>query len=799
MTPKEDNSDMWGKRTGYEKEGRRVSIQFEGGTGRIEVVNAGVINVFAPLHTQEHESRAVEQPNPAFVVCDYTVSERDGRIEIVTEQLIVRVYDHFKVDFYDAAGTPLCLDYRGEREPFPRRGNVSIAEGEGHAAMRTSEHHKIQVLKAMEGEEKFYGLGDKTGPLNKRGYEYEMWNTDDPSPHVESHKSLYKSIPFFITLKERAAYGLFFDNPFKTFFDLGKENSDYYYFGADGGNLDYYFIYGPDPKNVVSRYTALTGRTPLPQLWTLGAHQSRWSYAPESRVLEIAEKFREHDLPLDVIHLDVDYMDGYRVFTWDDERFPDPAALTKRLGEMGIKVVTIIDPGVKKDRGYGIYEEGLEKGFYATDRDGVPYVNAVWPGDSVYPDFSDEPVRRWWADNQKIMLDAGIAGIWNDMNEPASFNGPLPDDVRFKNDGRGADHLEIHNVYGHLMSKSTYDGILEASGKRPFVITRAAYAGTQKYSTVWTGDNQSFWEHLRLSIPMTLNLGLSGFAFNGCDVGGFSHDCTPELLARWVQVGAFSPLFRNHTAIGTRDQEPWAYDEDTLDAYRKAMKLRYRLLPYLYDLMREAEQTGLPPMRPLLLEFPEDEHVHELDDQFLFGSRMLVAPVIEQGKRHRAVYLPEGSWVDYRSGETLEGGRVILAEAPLDVCPIYVRAGSFLPAYPDQKYVGELKIKELLLDVYPGTGEYVHTQDDGESFDYRSGSYNEYRFSQSEQDGELEIAWEAGHAGYGGETYASFRLTVHGRSASSVELNGEAIPFLAEIRGTTFHVPAGSGKVRLIR
>ncbi|NGZ76039.1 glycoside hydrolase family 31 protein [Saccharibacillus alkalitolerans] len=789
---------MWGKRTGYDKEGRRVHIHFEHGEGQIEVVSPWVVNVFSPLYTQERESRAVEHPNAAFEECEFRLSERDGRIEIATEQLTVRVYDHFHVDFYDAAGTPLCLDYRGGRDPFVRRGNVDIAEEEGHDAMRTSGEHKIQILKAMEGGEKFYGLGDKTGPLNKKGYEYEMWNTDDPSPHVESHKSLYKSIPFFITLKERAAYGLFFDNPFKTFFDLGKENADYYYFGADDGNLDYYFIYGPDMKNVVTRYTGLTGRTPLPQLWTLGAHQSRWSYAPEARVMEIAEKFREHDLPLDAIHLDIDYMDGYRVFTWDGERFPDPAAMMDKLKEQGIKIVTIIDPGVKKDRGYSIYDEGLNKGYYATDRDGVTYVNTVWPGDSVYPDFSDEPVRRWWAGNQKIMTDAGVAGIWNDMNEPASFTGPLPDDVRFKNDGRETDHREVHNVYGHLMSKSTFDGILEATGKRPFVITRAAYAGTQKYSTVWTGDNQSFWEHLRLSIPMTLNLGLSGFAFNGCDVGGFSHDCTPELLARWVQVGAFSPLFRNHTAIGTRDQEPWAYDEATLDAYRKAMKLRYRLLPYLYDLMREAEQTGLAPTRPLVLEFPEDPAVHEIDDQFLFGSRMLIAPVVEQGKRHRAVYLPEGKWYDFVTGEAQEGGRAILADAPLDVCPIYVRAGAFLPTYPDQKYVGERKIEELLLDVYPGTGEYVHTQDDGESFDYRSGGYNEYRFEQTERDGELEIALEKTHAGYA-DAYRSFRITVHGLNASSVELGGQAVEFSSGTEGTTFSVPADGGRIRLTR
>ncbi|MCQ4086727.1 glycoside hydrolase family 31 protein [Saccharibacillus sp. JS10] len=787
---------MWKKRIGYEKEGRRINLQFEGGEGWIEIVNPWVIHVFAPLHTQEPESRAVEPNALAFEECEYRVSEREGHLEIATEQLTVRAYDHFYVDVYDASGTPLCLDHRGERNPFQRRGNTSIAEDEGHTAMKTSNKHTIEVLKSMEGEEKFYGLGDKTGPLNKKGYEYEMWNTDDPSPHVESHKALYKSIPFFITLKERAAYGLFFDNPFKTFFDLGKENSDYYYFGADGGNLDYYFIHGPSVKDVVIRYTALTGRTPLPQLWTLGAHQSRWSYAPESRVLEIAEKFREHDLPLDAIHLDIDYMDGYRVFTWDNERFPDPVALSARLQDMGIRLITIIDPGVKKDQGYAVYDEGLEKGYFATDTDGITYVNKVWPGDSVYPDFSDEPVRKWWASLQKTMLDTGVAGIWNDMNEPASFNGPLPDDVQFKNDGRPTDHREIHNVYGHLMSKATFDGLLQTTGKRPFVITRAVYAGTQKYSTVWTGDNQSFWEHLRMSIPQLTNLGLSGFAFSGCDVGGFSHDATPELLVRWVQVGAFSPLFRNHTAIGTRDQEPWAYDEDTLNAYRQAMKLRYRILPYLYDLMREAEQTGLAPMRPLVLEYPEDSAVHELDDQFLFGSQLLVAPIVEQGKRNRAVYLPEGTWIDDRTGEKIEGGKTIVAEAPLDVCPIYVRAGTLLPAYPDRRYVGERKIEELLLYVYPGDGEYTHFEDDGESYDYRDGGYNEYKFSQQHQNGQLKVKLEHVHAGYN-EGYTHIRTVVHGFTAKSATLDGQPIEFESEEGNTAIVVPASGGELIL--
>lgn len=369
-------------------------------------------------------------------------------------------------------------------------------------------------------------------------------------------------------------------------------------------------------------------------------------------------------------------MDGYRVFTWDKKRFPNPKATIEELKAEGFKVVTIIDPGVKKDKGYAIYDEGMEKGYFATDKDGVTYVNRVWPGDSVYPDFADERVRQWWAENQKIMMDYGVAGIWNDMNEPASFNGPLPDDVMFNNDGIEADHREIHNVYGHYMSKATYEGIKKYTNKRPFVITRACYAGTQKYSTVWTGDNQSLWEHLRMSIPMLINLGLSGFSFAGTDVGGFGHDCTGELLSRWVQVGAFSPLFRNHSALHTRDQEPWAFDQVTEDINRKYIKLRYTLIPYLYDIMREGEINGLPVMRPLMLHYQDDKNTYEINDEFLCGENILVAPVVEQGKKARIVYLPKGdNWVDFWTKEVFEGGQYIIKQAPLDVCPIYVKQG----------------------------------------------------------------------------------------------------------------------------
>ncbi|MDP4146765.1 MAG: glycoside hydrolase family 31 protein [Bacillota bacterium] len=780
---------MFGKIMSYAEQENKIIIKFEHKIGKIEIITPGIVNVFSSFKYEDHFSRAIEDLQ--IVKCNFSVENKDAHIEITTNDLIVKVYDDFKVDFYNSNGELLCEDYRGERDPFVRRGNGSLAEEEGHKVEGNADKHEIEVIKKMFGDEKFYGLGDKTGHLNKKGCGYEMWNTDDPSPHVEYHKSLYKSIPFFITLRNNNAFGIFFDNNFKSYFDMGKENSKYYYFGADNGNLDYYFITGANMREVVGGYTYLTGKTPLPQKWTLGYQQCRWSYNPENRVREIAENFRKNDLPCDVLHLDIDYMQDYKVFTWSEEGFPEPEKLLNDLKEDGFKIVTIIDPGVKKEAGYDIYEEGLKNGYFATDKDGVTYVNRVWPGDSVFPDYSEEKVRAWWAENQKIMVDKGVSGIWNDMNEPASFNGPLPDDVQFGNEGRGGDHTEIHNVYGHLMSKATYEGLKKHTNKRPFVITRACYAGSQKYSTVWTGDNHSFWEHLRMSIPMLCNLGLSGMSFAGVDVGGFSFDCTPELLSRWVQIGCFSPLFRNHAAMKTRDQEPWAFDEETLNINRKYIKLRYKLLPYLYDLLWQGEATGLPVMRPLVLHYSEDENVHEINDQFLVGENILVAPVVEQGKRARMVYLPKGKWVDYWTKEEVEGGKIILKEAPLDLCPIYIKAGSIIPNYPAQNYVGEKEIDELTLDVYPGEGQYTHYLDDGESFNYKAGVYNLYDFTVSADNG-ITIDIKTPHRAYE-KPYKTFKIVLNTSDVKNVKFNGKDIAFEVKDKVAEFIIPAEEG------
>ena len=720
-----------GKILNYEVNENIVLVNYKNIQCTVTIINDSVINFFAPIFRKEKKSKAVE--NLKCKKINFNIEKKDDYLNIKTAKLDVKIYDDFKVDIFKLNGEPLCRDFRGERNPFRRLGaDFSLAAEEGHK-LEGHEDFKVYVSKVMENDMYFYGLGERTGSLNKKGYHYRNWNTDDPTPHGETYAQLYKSIPFLIAIKNNEASGIFFDNHFESHFDMGKENSNYYYFGAKDGNLDYYFIYGPEVSEVVNEYTNLTGKTPLPQLWTLGYQQCRWSYAPEQRALEIAKTFREKNIPCDTIYLDIDYMDDFRVFTWDNKKFKNPKAFTDELKSMGFKVVTIIDPGVKVDKGYKIYDEGLKNGYFATDKDGMVYKNTVWPGDSVFPDFMNSQVRKWWGNNQKIMFNLGIAGIWNDMNEPASFNGPLPEDIVFNNDGTLVTHKEIHNVYGHMMDKATYEGIKEATNKRPFVVTRACYAGTQKYSTVWTGDNQSTWEHLRMSLPMLMNIGLSGMAFCGTDVGGFGFDCTGELLSRWVQVGTFTPLFRNHSTIGSREQEPWAFDEITEEINKKYIKLRYKFIPYLYDMMHKCEKSGAPIIRPLLYNYQNDKKTYEINDEFMFGDNVLVSPVVEQGARQKLVYLPKGnSWIDYWTGEEFEGGQYIIKDAPLDICPIYIKTMSIISNGEDVNYIGEKDTECLNLSIYlcdkKGEGKYIAYNDDGESFDYKNGRFNEYEF-----------------------------------------------------------------------
>ena len=725
---------MLGKLQNYQVIDNKVSLSFEERVAYIELLREDIANVFVPYESEEHCSKAIEE-RPSNMV-EFTVAKEEDAVVIRTTELVIKVYDDFYVDFYKVDGTLLCADYRGSRKMRPLLSEKSLAvlKAEGHDVSAGSNTElKVQVVKVIDANEKFYGLGDKTGFLNKRDYEYENWNSDLPQAHTDGFRALYKSIPFFLTLKDTGVYGIFFDNTYKSYMNFGKECEEYFYFGADAGNLDYYFIAGNCMADVVSGYTYLTGTTPLPQLWTLGYHQSRWGYDSADCMRDIAKKYRELELPCESIHFDIDYMDGYRVFTWNEEDYGVPGEVIQELSEQGFKTVCIIDPGVKQDEDYYVYQEGIANDYFAKTPEGEVYINAVWPGDSAYPDFGNPKVRAWWAGLHKHLLDWGVRGVWTDMNEPASFHGELPQDVVFTDEDKLSNHAAMHNVYGHNMAKATYTGLKELDGRRPFVIARACYAGSQKYTTVWTGDNQSLWAHLQMAIPQMCNMGLSGLSFIGTDVGGFGSDCTPELLTRWVQVGAFSPLFRNHSCNGCIYQEPWQFGKEVVDIYRKFIRLRYQLLPYLYDVFFEGERTGLPIIRPLVLHYEHDKETWNLNDEFLFGEHILVAPVVTQGATRRMVYLPEGKWYGFEDGKEYEGGKYYLVEAPLNTCPMFVKAGSIIPTYEVMQYVGERPYDTLELRVYPGRGYYVHYQDNGTDFAYREGAFNAYEFVSDEE------------------------------------------------------------------
>lgn len=739
---------------GYRTDGQAVSIDYGTKEAVVSVITPEIINVFVPLKTSGHVSKAIE--GEKAVQTAVNVSRQGEVISISTDCLKLEVGADLAMTAWDKDGNTLFYTFDKGRT---LGGNVSLEnkkmlEAEGHDTSNLGgRDYPVQMVFGMDSGDNFYGLGDKTGFLNKKGYEYENWNSDIPQAHNEDYRALYKSIPFLICKKSSSVYGLFFDNTFHSYINLGKEQPDYFYYGADDGNLDLYILGGQTMVDIIGNYTYLTGRTPLPQLWTLGYQQSRWGYESASDMRQIANGMRCNDIPCDAIHFDIDYMDQFKVFTWDEENYGKPGELIQELGEKGFKVVTIIDPGTKLEQGYFMHDEGVEQGYFATDTQGNVYVNEVWPGESNYPDFGREEVRKWWGMHHKFLLDIGVAGIWNDMNEPASFQGELPQDVVFHDEDRTTNHAEMHNVYGHYMSRATYEGLRQLSDKRPFVITRACYAGTQKYSTVWTGDNQSLWSHLQMMIPQLCNLGMSGFAFAGTDIGGFGADTTPELLARWIQAAAFSPLFRNHSAKGTRRQEPWLFGQETMDIYRRYVKLRYRFLPYLYDLFYQGEKTGLPIMRPLVLHYEDDANTYNLNGEFLVGENLLVAPVVEQGMTKKMVYLPEGIWYDFWTGEKLCGQQYIIKDAPLDLCPMYIRGGSMIPTYDTVSYIGEKPYRRLTLLTTPEQAEYVHFQDNGEDFAYRDGNYNLYVFSK-DADGTFTTRME--HANYPG--YDEVRL-----------------------------------------
>ncbi len=603
----------------------------------------------------------------------------------------------------------------------------------------------VKMSKITQSGESFYGMGDKATHFNLKGKRVNNWVTDQYA-YGKDQDPLYKAIPFYTGLHNGKAYGVFFDNSFRSFFDFSHERRNTTSFWADGGEMNYYFFYGPEMSKVVRAYTDLTGTPELPPLWALGFHQSKWSYYPEARVKEVAQKFRDLKVPCDAIYLDIDYMDGFRCFTWDKNKFPDPKRMIDELNEDGFKTVVMIDPGIKVDKDYWVYQEAMENDYFCKRADG-PYMSGkVWPGECNFPDFTNPKVREWWADLYKeLMSDVGAHAVWNDMNEPAIMEVPTktaPLDMRHDYDGHPCSHRKAHNIYGMQMVRATYEGVKKyVYPKRPFVITRAAYSGTQRYASTWTGDNIATWEHLWIANVQMQRMSISGMSFVGSDIGGFAEQPNGELFARWIQLGVFHPFCRVHSSGDHGEQEPWSFDTEVTDIVRKFIELRYQLLPYLYTMFWKYSNENIPMLKPLVYFDQEDPQTHFRTDEFIFGEHILVCPVQEPNAQGRRMYIPRGKWYNYWNDEVMEGGKEKWVAAGLDEIPLYIKEGAIIPKYPVQQYVGELEVAELLIDVYFKIGSESSSvyEDDQDGYDYTKGRYSVRNFKFTGKENELVI------------------------------------------------------------
>lgn len=725
-----------------------------------------------------------EEYEPSFAVVNRQFPAHQAKVlstgdksTIQTSALHVNVWHKpFRLEVRDLNGKLLHEDHR-------ERPTMQIG-----SATKTFKH--------LPASDQVYGFGEKTGRLNKRGmglggYHYTMWNSDTYG-YDSSIDPIYVSVPFYMVLNSGKAYGLFVDNSHRSSFDIGREHPEMLSINVSGGELDYYFIYGPHPKAVVTRYTELTGKTPLPPMWSLGFHQSRWSYYPESRFRLLADTFRSKKIPADTLWLDIDYLDGFTPFVWNREYFPKPKKMIDDLRVQGFHVVTIVDPHPKKQVGYHVYDQGIAGNHFVKNPDGTVFEGPVWPSqaernpaNSVFPDFARSDTRRWWGDLHRELLDEGVAGIWNDMNEPAVWIPPantMPLDVQHDRDGVPATQREIHNVYGMLHTQATFEGLSRLRpNDRPFVLTRATFAGGQRYAAVWPGDNTADWISLRQSLPMLMGMGISGFAFVGADIGGFAGYPSGELFTRWLQAAVFSPFMRAHTEKATPDQEPWSFGTDFETINRRAIELRYQLLPQIYQVMEEASRTGLPALRPLMLEFPDDPQTWSRDDQFMFGSDLLVAPVLQEGANSREVYLPAGQWFAFDQGRVEQGGKSIRETVTLNSLPIFVREGAFIFRQPVVQHTGQMTGQPLLVDVYPAKSSTRNFyQDDGHSLAYQQGHFSRREFSQQRTDNVVRIRIGASDGAFKpAERLLQLRL-INLSSAKQISVNGRKLNQLTD-------------------
>jgi alpha-glucosidase len=616
----------------------------------------------------------------------------------------------------------------------------------------------------LSNDDKVYGLGETLGSLNKRGKAYRLYATDDPI-HTPEKDALYGSHPFVIISNK---FGFFIDYPGEITFDISYTKFDEMIITINSNNFDIYIFNTKKDIEVIREYLKLTGKPYIPPKWAFGYQQCRWSYPDAETIKDVANNFRKRNIPCDAIYMDIDYMENYKVFTIDDSKFSKFPEFVSEMKNMGFNLVPIVDPGVKIEKGYDVYEEGIKNDYFCKDENGEYFVATVWPGYTHFPDFLNPQVREWWGEKYKLFTDLGITGFWNDMNEPSIFFVPKTlkeylkkvDELKEKEVGleffmikdeavnlsnrreyyksfyHNTPHGkysndEIHNLYGYYMTKATVEGFEKIiPNKRYLLLSRSSYAGHHRIATIWMGDNMSWWEHMLVNIRMLQSLNLSGFFYTGADIGGFGSNASPELVIRWMQLGVFSPLYRNHSALGTRHQEPWAFDEYTEEILRNTIKLRYALIPYLYSEFFNSVDNLKPFISPLFLHF-DDEISKNIEDQYMVGNSIMAATVIQPNAKGRFVHLPENKWLywkasnhKYRNVKIYEPGDYYI-DADLNEIPVFIKENSLIVLNEEEiNYVNEKPIKELtVIGFVTGSAEFTYFEDDGETYDFNNGKF----------------------------------------------------------------------------
>jgi alpha-glucosidase len=745
-----------GKIVSYKKitsgiEGRLTNAIFD-----VHVYNDNIIRVRVSKNkTLNNFSYAlVDTTLPSFN--DITVEDKGNIISLSTKMIVAEIQKQpfFKITFKD------------------KNENIINQDIDDNGTSFTGD--KVTVYKRMQESEHFVGMGEALGNLDRRGTGITLNNTDNykfGDPRVP----MYSSIPFYMGIHHDIIYGIFFNNSYKSFFNFGL-STPFTSVSFDGGDVDYFFLYDTSVAKIIEHYTSLTGRMQLPPMWSLGYQQSRCTYYPQDKVMWIAETFRGKQIPLEGIVLDADYQYSYEPFRTNTKRFPDLLKLSSHLAKMNIELTASVYPGVNIDSSYDSYNDGLKKDVFIKTSDGKVFQTEIAPLKVHLPDYTNPKTRQWWIDKMKWMQDNGINGYWNDMNEPAVGGSYLPENLAFDFDGRKATAAEAKNVYGFQMARSSYEAALKyRNGQRPFVLTRSGFAGVQRYSAMWSGDNTASDEGLLTSVLLNNQFGLSGVPFVGDDLGGYIGDGSKSLYTRWIEVGIFSPYCRNHREFFGAANEPWAYGEEAEAISKTYIGFRYKLMPYIYSAFYEASQTGMPIARSLCIDYPFDDQVydHNYQYEFLFGNDMLVVPLTSK-ETCKKIYLPQGDWYNIYTDEKITGAKEFSQEVPTFELPIYINGPAIIPLQSLVQSTKEKPSDTLFVHIYNGAEKNVFTyyEDDGKTFNYKKGDYckRNIEFDGSKK----QIIFEEQQGSYNSQ-FRHVRLILHGfdETMKNISVNGQ--------------------------